>query len=93
MHIYITWSAYEICVKLYQLKKIMIYFYIVYTLGGYSPIRRSQVVLLRVAQFATRHPLAKYIVQMPACVYQIYICNPPFEIPACGPDHCWITVC
>ena len=24
---------------------------------------------------------------MPACVYQVYICNPPFEIPAYGPAH------
>ena len=40
---------------------------------------RSQVVLLRVAQFTIyQTPLAKYIVQMPACAYQIYICNPPF---------------
>ena len=46
--------------------------------------------ILRVAQlyqayYQTR--LAKFIVQMPACVYQMYICNPPFEIPVCRPPE------
>ena len=36
--------------------------------------------------------LAKCIVQRPACVYQMYIRNPPFETPAYGPDKWIISV-
>ena len=42
--------------------------------------------LAQIYQICYQTPLTKCIIQMPACVYQMYICNPPFEIPAYGPD-------
>ena len=37
-------------------------------------------------QACCQTPLAKFIVQMPACVYQM-LCNLPFETSVYGPDY------
>ena len=49
--------------------------------GGILRVSKGQLY-----QACYQTPLAKCIVQMPACVYQM-LCNPPFEIPAYGPVY------